>query len=293
MKKIIILLTLFITCKISQTNKPSMAEEDKTDEHKTNLEHDYEEFIPPKRERIHSIHRAFELFEDYLTNICLQPPHIPLKCRVQVCGFSWIKIKSKHIVGTDKNIIPELKNKIKYSYAVAPIKYNDGYNANITPLILLEIFDANIKITSFKLTNHQNLELDLGKKTHDTNVNSIIQSYYNETRNSILREAKNKIKSYGGQDVYLYGIMNMPTPEKPQVIGSDRLISIFGNLFKNQQGASLQAEITIKDKINNQEKTYQILLSSKIFNEFIKTILSRHKGITNVNPKFKIPGEDK
>ncbi|WP_434757076.1 S2/P23 family protein [Borrelia puertoricensis] len=31
------------------------------------------------------------------------------------------KNKSKHVVGTDKNIIPELKNKIKYSHAVAPM----------------------------------------------------------------------------------------------------------------------------------------------------------------------------
>ncbi|WP_025406939.1 hypothetical protein [Borrelia hermsii] len=293
MRKILILLPLFITCHLFQGNKTPIKENEEDideTEYETDLTHTHTQNPKPiKRERIHSKHRLFELFEDHLNNICLQPPHFPQKCKVQICGITWIKIKSKTIVRRDKTPIPELKNKLKYSYAIAPIKYNDGYNANITPLILIEIFDSNIEVVSFKLTNHPGLELDLSKKTYDPNAISIIQTFYDEVRNSILRAAKYKIKSYGGEDVHLYGILNMPTISQPRVTGNVQLISIFADLFKNKQWESLQAEITIKDKTTNQEKTYQILLSSKVFNEFIKTTLLRHKGITNVHPTFQAP----
>ncbi|AHH11120.1 hypothetical protein bcCo53_001171 (plasmid) [Borrelia coriaceae] len=291
--RIMILLPLFLTCNLSQKHDTSTKGNKPDNEYEHSLIPKPKNDPPPPIPLVTTQDHSFKIHEDHLNDVCLQPFHLKRICGVEICGITWMKIESKNIMDINQTPIEELKNKLKYSYAVAPIKYNGGYNANITPFILLEVVDENIEVISFKLTHYPNLELDLSKDAHLNNSSILLKPLHKKIKNSILNRAKSKIQDHGGKNVYLYGELNLPTLNKAKVTGSDELISIFANLFKNQQWKNLEAEITIQDKASNQEQTYKILLNGRLFNEFIKTVLSKHQGIKNVNPTFKVPVEDK
>ncbi|UPA09926.1 S2/P23 family protein (plasmid) [Borrelia nietonii YOR] len=189
----------------------------------------------------------------------------------QKCHITWTKIKAKDIIGQDEKPLDALKNKLRYSYSVSPIKYNDKYSNYVMPLILFESMDENIEVTSFKLTNHTSLDFN-----NKNVLGGITQGIPKVEKSS---EA-------GYKNVYPYGILNALSPT-----GGDELISAFSALYANGKWHFMQAEIKVKDQTNT-ETTHNILLSGKLFNEFMKTVISKHQGATTANTKFRVPIND-
>ncbi|WP_445436427.1 S2/P23 family protein [Candidatus Borreliella tachyglossi] len=183
------------------------------------------------------------------------------------CEITWMKIKAKDIMNEDRKILLELKDKLRYSYSVSPIKYNDSYNSYVMPLILFESLDEKFEVKSFKLTEHANL---------DFNNKRVLGGFMQ----GIPEVEKSTEEGY--KNIYPYGILNSISPT-----GGDELISAFAALYNDGSWTPMKAEITIKH--DNKETTYNILLSSKLFNEFMKAVIAKHPGLTTANTKFRIP----
>ncbi|WP_025401327.1 S2/P23 family protein [Borrelia crocidurae] len=190
-------------------------------------------------------------------------------CPQPKCYITWMKIKAKEIFDQDKKVLAALKDKLRYSYSVSPIKYNNNYSKYVMPLILFESMDENIEVISFNLTDHKNL--DFNNKGF---LGGLIQG--------IPKVEKSSEEGY--QNVYPYGILKAISPT-----GGEELISAFKSLYKNGKWDFMKAEIKVKDKTNNQESTHNILLDGKLFNEFIKTVINKHQGTTTANTKFQVP----
>ncbi|BDU63349.1 hypothetical protein BOFE_08890 (plasmid) [Candidatus Borrelia fainii] len=191
------------------------------------------------------------------------------KCRPRKCQITWMKIKAKEIIADNQKPLEALKGRLKYSYSVSPIKYNDQYSQYVMPLILFESMDENTEVTSFKLINHTNL---------DFNNKKIL--------GGIIQGIPNVEKSYeeGYKNVYPYGILNALNPT-----GGNELISAFAALYQNGKWNLMEGEIKVKDTQTNKETTHKILLSGKLFNEFLKSVISKHQGTTTANNKFRVP----
>ncbi|ANF34395.1 p23 cell envelope protein (plasmid) [Borrelia turicatae] len=270
MQKTVFLLPLFITsCFLSDSIikniKPKLEQaimhNDKSKKHLEEKEDEHEKLIKEDA--------TFEILEG-TTEKCMCPICSWLWCGCPPkCQITWMKIKAKEIIGDNQKPLEALKGKLRYSYSVSPIKYNDKYSKYVMPLILFESMDENIEVTSFKLINHTNLDFN-----NKNVLGGIIQG--------IPKVEKSSEEGY--KNVYPYGILNALNPT-----GGDELISAFAALYQNGKWNLMEGEIKVKDTKTNTETTHKILLSGKLFNEFIKTVVSKHQGTTTANTKFRVP----
>ncbi|WP_024653724.1 S2/P23 family protein [Borrelia persica] len=215
-------------------------------------------------------HDTFELLEGQKEQcMCISCWWCSCARKPKKCYITWMKIKAKDIIGTDKKTIETLKDKLKYSYSVSPIKYNQDYSKYVMPLILFETLDENIEVTSFKLTNHPNLDFN-----NKNVLGGLMQGIPKVEKSS----------EDGYKNVYPYGILNALSPT-----GGAELISAFKALYQDGKWNFMDAEIKVKDKTSNQETTHNILLNGKLFNEFIKEVIKKHQGTTTANTKFQVP----
>lgn len=283
MRKIIILLPLFITCCFLNSDDIANI---KIKAQQALMHKDIQEDLLSDEERAKKLlsdkdaeHAAlikeyskFEILEG-TTEKCMCPFCTWFcGCPTRKCQITWTKIKAKDIIGQDEKPLDALKNKLRYSYSVSPIKYNNAYSKYVMPLILFESMDENIEVTSFKLTNHTSL---------DFNNKNVLGGFIQ----GIPKVEKSSEAGY--KNVYPYGILNALNPT-----GGDELISAFAALYANGKWNFMQAEIKVKDTKTNTETTHNILLSGKLFNEFMKTVISAHQGATTANTKFRVPIND-
>ncbi|WP_025408473.1 S2/P23 family protein [Borrelia coriaceae] len=274
MKKIIILLPLLITCCILNDDFLNL---------KSQVQQSLDALLEEKIEKILKEKAEQENGEDddhvaltkeYLNFEILEGTKEKCLCLFctwwcgcqKKCHITWMKIKAKNIIGENHKPLEDLKGKLRYSYSVSPIKYNDKYSKYVMPLILFESLDENLEVTSFKLTNHINLDFN-NKKILG------IQGIPQEEKSS----------EDGYKNVYPYGIVNI----NPN--GGDEILSAFAALYQNGKWNSMEAEIKVKNKNTNNEETHKILLNGKLFNEFIKSVVSKYQGTTTANTKFRVP----
>ncbi|ACH93874.1 S2/P23 family protein [Borrelia duttonii] len=276
MKKIIILLALFIII----LSMASCFLDDQIDYSKVQLDQALSNIISKynhnklkdlQKENVEEEEEqtTFEVIEGQKEQCMCISCWLWCSCPKPKCYITWMKIKAKEIVDQDKKVIAALKDKLRYSYSVSPIKYNNNYSNYVMPLILFESMDENIEVTSFNLTDHKNL---------DFNNKGVLGGWIQ----GIPKVEKSSEEGY--KNVYPYGILNAISPN-----GGEELISAFKSLYKNGKWDFMKAEIKVKDKTNNQESTHNILLDGKLFNEFIKTVINKHKGTTTANTKFQVP----
>ncbi|ETZ17962.1 P23-like cell envelope protein [Borrelia duttonii CR2A] len=278
MKKIIILLALFIII----LSMASCFLDDQIDYSKVQLDQALSNIINKynhnklkdlqkekvEKEEEEEEQTTFEVIEGKKEQ-CMCISWFLCSCSKTKSYITWMKIKAKEIVDQDKKVIAALKDKLRYSYSVSPIKYNNDYSKYVMPLILFESMDKNIEVTSFNLTDHKKL---------DFNNKGVLGGWIQ----GIPKVEKSSEEGY--QNVYPYGILNAISPT-----GGEELISAFKSLYKNGKWDFMKAEIKVKDKTKNQESTYNILLDGKLFNEFIKTVINNHQGTTTANTKFQVP----
>lgn len=270
LQKTVFLLPLFIiSCFLSDSIikniKPKLEQEIMhNDKSKKHLRENEDEYAKLTKEDA-----TFEILEG-TTEKCMCPIcWLWCGCRPRKCQITWMKIKAKEIIGNNQKALEALKGRLKYSYSVSPIKYNDQYSTYVMPLILFESMDENIEVTSFKLINHTNLDFN-----NKNVLGGIIQG--------IPKVEKSSEEGY--KNVYPYGILNATNPT-----GGDELISAFAALYQNGKWNLMEGEIKVKDTKTNNETTYKILLSGKLFNEFLKSVVSKHQGTTTANTKFRVP----
>ncbi|QFP42363.1 S2/P23 family protein (plasmid) [Borrelia miyamotoi] len=268
MQKIIIILPLFITCCCLSNDFSNI--QNKTKKPYTHNKHKLkeEQKIVINEQAIMNEQVTFEILEGTKEKcMCLVcfwcgcPPK---------CTITWMKIKAKEIIGKDKQPIESLKNKLRFSYSVSPIKYNDQYSKYVMPLILFESLEDNIQVTSFRLKDHPTLNFNNKKILGIQGIPEMEKSSEAEYKN-----------------VYPYGILNAISPT-----GGQELISAFTALYNNGKWNLLEAEITVKDETTQQQNTYTILLNGKLFNEFMKKIIEKYPGTTTANNQFRVPIND-
>ncbi|BDU63350.1 hypothetical protein BOFE_08900 (plasmid) [Candidatus Borrelia fainii] len=271
MKKIIILLPIFITCHVSkdQNNEPKLKYTFKsgpTRSARTNIDTktsiDTKEVYQYKPEPL-------QISEGTL-NVCLSG-HLITPSNHN-CHITWMKSNVQDIIGIDGKPSSVFQGKFKYSYAVAPIKNNKDYTRYVMPLILFESLVDYVKIVSFKLTNHKNLNLDFSKGNQQA------------TRDKITNQLESSTKKLGYKSINIYGELYAYFPN-----GGDGLITAFSKLYQNGDWYFMEGEITIKNTLSKQTNTHKILLDAQLFNEFLKKVIERHPETKTANSKFRVP----
>ncbi|WP_233275082.1 S2/P23 family protein [Borrelia anserina] len=272
LRKIIILIPFFITCcsfSDDNTNIQSQNQQSLTYSDNFNTSNEMLYDNNSKYATLIEDHSNFELLEGtqercmcLLCTCCYGYTH-------KKCQITWIKIKAKEILGKNVKPIDSLKNKLRYSYSVSPIKYNGNYSKYVMPLILFESLVDHIEVTSFKLTHHK--DLDFNNKNV---LGGIMQGIPKVEKSS----------ENGYKNVYPYGILNTVNPT-----GGEELTSAFATLYRNGKWNFMEAEIKVKDTNTNQETTHKILLNSKLFYKFLKTVITKYPETTNANNKFLVP----
>lgn len=188
-----------------------------------------------------------------------------------------IDIKEKY-----SNLIENLKG-LKYSYIFSPIQFktssswwsssytyyiNDnnytilGNNVPIAKIIAFEStkeFEDKYEVKSLKLiAEGSNIDFE----QHRTGFAAI--------------KLKENSKEAGYINSYNFGVFN------------DDLTNSFNLLWKKGEWSSyMLAQLTIKDKKTNTNKTYEIVLSPKIFNDTIKLIHAKYPKLSK--EKLKPP----
>ncbi|AHH08987.1 S2/P23 family protein (plasmid) [Borrelia anserina] len=273
MKKIIFILPIFITCNVSQNEKSKyLSDSNKNNKYaKMTLKYNITEANPNTTDSYQYKPAALKISEGTL-NVCLQPHFHWFHISNESCKITWAKTNVQKIIGPDTKPLKELQGKLKYSYAIAPIKNNENYSKYVMPLILFESLVDYIQVTSLKLTSNKDLDLDFHKGD------------YQHLRNSIVKQVKQAIQDLGYKSVHIYGTLHASKPN-----GGEELISACANHYNNNIWSFMEAEITIYDKLTRQTTTHTILLDSQLFNEFLKIIITNHPRTTNANDKFRVP----
>ncbi|WP_424632592.1 S2/P23 family protein [Borreliella lusitaniae] len=186
-----------------------------------------------------------------------------------------IDIKDKY-----SNSIEDLEG-LKYSYIFSPIRFktsswfsssytyyiNDnnytiwGIKAPIAKIIAFEStteFEKKYEVQSLKLISAgSNIDFE----RHRTGLAAI--------------KLKETSKEPGYTNSYNFGVFN------------DDLTTSFNLLWKKGEWSYMLAQLTIKNKKTNTNKTYEIVLSPKIFNDTIKLIYAKHPNLSK--DKLKPP----
>ncbi|AHH11121.1 S2/P23 family protein (plasmid) [Borrelia coriaceae] len=260
MKRIIILLPIFITCHIEHAPKyPSLRRSSRIiNKHHTNT-----------NENTQSQQEEPLKISEGILKVCLN--HY-WDWASDTCTITWAKSNSQEIIGEDTNPSRELQGKLEYSYAVAPIKNNANYSKYVMPLILFASKVEYIKVISFKLKEYPQLNLDFRK------------GFMQFLRDRVANKVEQSAQKMGYKYVYLCGILY---PSQPN--GGAEIISAFADLYQNGNWYFMEGEITIEDSLDRTKKTYTILLDSKLFNDFLKQIIKKHPDTTKKNAGFRIP----
>ncbi|UPA18976.1 p23 cell envelope protein (plasmid) [Borrelia puertoricensis] len=265
MKRIIIFLPIFITCHVSQDqyDKPNFKYAIKSGSTRSIRSNtDTEEVYEYQREPLQ--------ISEGLLDVCLSG-HIITPTN-HTCHLTWMKSNVQDIIGPDGKPSPVFQGKFKYSYAVAPIKNNENYSKYVMPLILFESLVDYVKIVSFKLTNHKELNLDFRN------------GHQQATRDKIANELEVSTKKLGYKGISIYGELYAYFPN-----GGDGLITAFSKLYQNGDWYFMSGEITIEDTLSRETTTHTILLDAQLFNEFLKIVIAKHPETKTANNRFRVP----
>lgn len=265
MKRTIILLPIFITCHVSQDqyDKPNLKYAIKSGSTRsvrtnTNTEDKYEYQAEPLQ------------ISEGILDVCLGN-HVITPSN-HTCHLTWMKSNVQDIIGENGKPSPVFQGKFKYSYAVAPIKNNANYSKYVMPLILFESLVEYVKIVSFKLTNHSELNLDFRN------------GHMQGTRDKIAKQLELSTQRLGYQGISIYGELYAFFPN-----GGDGLITAFSQLHKNGDWFFMSGKITIEDSLSKKTSTHTILLDAQLFNEFLKEVIAKHPSTRTANRKFRVP----
>ncbi|AFI31789.1 S2/P23 family protein [Borrelia crocidurae] len=274
MIRIIIALLVIVSCSVQQDHNLAKQQ-------KRFIQPTYNKFqhkrtpgsINPKENTNQYQSEQLQIEEGSL-DVCLQvTPHSWWPFSSNNCKITWIKNNFQKIIETDTQKESKLlQGKLHYTYIVAPIKSHDKYTKYVMPLILFASLVDYIEIISFKLKCRPNLNLDFEKGSMQN------------LRNRVAHQVNKAVKDQGYKKAYLYGTINMLYPE-----GGKDLINAFESQYQNGTWSFMEAEITIKDTLDNTTTTKSILLDSIMFNEFLKLVIRNHPNIKEANNQFRAP----
>ncbi|MGF7102087.1 S2/P23 family protein [Borreliella kurtenbachii] len=228
--------------------------------------------------------------KEYYSNICYldeEPRLNEIKegevWELFVGGYvTWAKAANlRAIKDKNNNLIKDLEG-LKYSYIFSPIRFrtwsflsgytyyiNDnkyriwGKEVPIAKIIAFEStkeFEEKYEVKSLKLVSEgSNIDFE----RYRTGVASI--------------SLKETSKEFGFINSYNFGVFN------------DDLTNAFGKLlYKKSKCNYMLAHLTIQDKQTNEDKTYEIALSLKLFHDTVKMIFAKYPDLSNEKLKFFI-----
>ncbi|WP_418904993.1 S2/P23 family protein [Borreliella lusitaniae] len=191
-----------------------------------------------------------------------------------------IDIKDKY-----SNLIEDLKG-LKYSYIFSPIRFKKNsswlsssytYHINDNNYKILGSKVPIAKIIAFESTTEFEEKYEVKSlKLISAGSNIDFEKHRTGLTTITLKEAS---KEPGYTNSYNFGVFN------------DDLTTSFNLLWNKGEWSYMLAQLTIKDKKTSKNKTYEIVLSPKIFNDTIKLIYAKYPNLSK--EKLKPPINEK
>ncbi|WP_424632581.1 S2/P23 family protein [Borreliella lusitaniae] len=188
-----------------------------------------------------------------------------------------INIKDKY-----SNLIEDLKG-LKYSYIFSPIQFKTSswlfssytyyINDNNYKILLGSTVAPIAKIIAFESTKEFEEKYEV-KSLKLISAGSNIDFEQHRTGFAAIK-LKETSKEPGYINSYNFGVFN------------NDLTNSFNLLWKKGEWSYMLAQLTIKDKQTSKNKTYEIVLSPKIFNDTIKLIYDKYPNLSK--EKLKPP----
>ncbi len=177
------------------------------------------------------------------------------------------------------NLIEELKG-LKYSYIFSPIQFKTSswfsysYYINDNNYKILGNEVPIAKIIAFESTKEFEEKYEVKSlKLISEGVNFDFEQYRTDdfakiTLKEVSREA-------GYINSYNFGVFN------------NALTDFFTLFYKKSKCSYMLAYLTIKDRQTNEDKTYEIVLDLKLFNDVVKLIFAKYPDLSK--EKLKLP----
>lgn len=175
---------------------------------------------------------------------------------------TWVKNAAISIKDLDNKPIEALKDKLRYSYSISPIKKDDKFNAYTMPIVLFETvkdLGSHLEVISFNLPRKPKLDFNT-------------RAYYLFLGIKYTPDKTEK----SGEDGY-------DTANPFWIPGQNKEVIPALTHFSH-----IEAQIQVKNHKNQTITTYNILLDSSYLIKLIKDTLLRYPEIKETATDFKL-----
>uniref|UniRef100_UPI003B20D979 S2/P23 family protein n=1 Tax=Borreliella tanukii TaxID=56146 RepID=UPI003B20D979 len=194
---------------------------------------------------------------------------------------TWIKPNNLRVIKDKYNNLIEDLEGLKYSYIFSPIRfktsswfsYNYTYYINDNNYKILGNEVPIAKIIAFESTKEFEKRYEVKSlKLISEGSNIDFERYRTGVAAISLKETS---KESGYINSYNFGVFN------------DDLTNSFKLLYKKSKCSYMLAHLTIRDRQTSADKTYEILLDLKLFNDIVKLIFAKYPDLSK--EKLKLP----